>query len=346
MMAWLSIPGCDRKVSSDRERDRAPPRGGKNTSDSRQRRVSSVVTSYQRTMARPNYSGEKRRKELEKQRKKEEKKKRKLENASALRHRRWCGRRRRDRLRRASYGRIAELSSGLAEQDFIDLIHARHFRLFTSGGCLALEHEVHALDLPGFGRSDGPSEVQSVPQLADSILAWMSAVGIQQCHLVANSLGCEIVAHLAIKAPDRSPPCFDWARSIRKPLPVRSDHEAASSCAPRAHPTLDELELRFFPRRPSQSDWHHARDFATTSRQLRNISSCVLVNTAGEPPPRRSGTGDAEGSYSPPQHYISTALSGRIQAAGEGVVTRVNPGSRDVRCASGAGSRSALVSSG
>jgi hypothetical protein len=34
-------------------------------------------------MARPNYSGEKRRKELEKQRKKAEKKRRKLENASA-----------------------------------------------------------------------------------------------------------------------------------------------------------------------------------------------------------------------------------------------------------------------
>ena len=35
------------------------------------------------TMARPNYSGEKRRKELEKQKKKEEKKQRKLDNASA-----------------------------------------------------------------------------------------------------------------------------------------------------------------------------------------------------------------------------------------------------------------------
>ncbi len=34
-------------------------------------------------MARPNYSGEKRRKELEKQKKKEEKKRRKLENASS-----------------------------------------------------------------------------------------------------------------------------------------------------------------------------------------------------------------------------------------------------------------------
>ena len=34
-------------------------------------------------MARPNYSGEKRRKELEKQKKKEEKKRRKLEHASS-----------------------------------------------------------------------------------------------------------------------------------------------------------------------------------------------------------------------------------------------------------------------
>jgi hypothetical protein len=34
-------------------------------------------------MARPNYSGEKRRKELEKQKKKEEKKQRKLQHASA-----------------------------------------------------------------------------------------------------------------------------------------------------------------------------------------------------------------------------------------------------------------------
>ena len=43
-------------------------------------RLNLLVCSH--TMARPNYSGEKRRKELEKQKKKEEKKRRKLENAS------------------------------------------------------------------------------------------------------------------------------------------------------------------------------------------------------------------------------------------------------------------------
>lgn len=69
--------------------------------------------------------------------------------------------------------------------------------------CIAVDHEAHALDLPGSGRSEGPSAVQTIPQLADWITAWMAEVGIQQCHLVANSLGCEIVAHLAINACDQ-----------------------------------------------------------------------------------------------------------------------------------------------
>jgi len=69
--------------------------------------------------------------------------------------------------------------------------------------CISREHEVYALDLPGFGRSEGPSEVLSVPQLADWVIAWMSVTGIHQCHLVSNSLGCEIAAHVAVKAPQR-----------------------------------------------------------------------------------------------------------------------------------------------
>ena len=69
--------------------------------------------------------------------------------------------------------------------------------------CVAAEHEVHAVDLPGFGRSDRPQEILSVGELADAVLAWMSAVGIQRCHLIGNSLGCEVAAHIAVKAPDR-----------------------------------------------------------------------------------------------------------------------------------------------
>ena len=65
---------------------------------------------------------------------------------------------------------------------------------------IAEEHEVHALDLPGFGRSEGPAEVLTIPELATWVMAWMTAMGIRQCHVVANSLGCEICAQLAPSA--------------------------------------------------------------------------------------------------------------------------------------------------
>ncbi|MFN2475186.1 MAG: alpha/beta fold hydrolase [Chthoniobacterales bacterium] len=68
---------------------------------------------------------------------------------------------------------------------------------------MAEEHEVHALDLPGFGQSEGPSEVLTIPELAEWVIAWMTAMGIEQCHLVANSLGCEVCAQLAVEAPER-----------------------------------------------------------------------------------------------------------------------------------------------
>jgi 2-hydroxy-6-oxonona-2,4-dienedioate hydrolase len=69
--------------------------------------------------------------------------------------------------------------------------------------CLVERHEVHALDLPGFGRSEAPSHILSIPELADSVVGWLEAIGMRRCHLVANSLGCEIAAHVALKSPER-----------------------------------------------------------------------------------------------------------------------------------------------
>jgi pimeloyl-ACP methyl ester carboxylesterase len=69
--------------------------------------------------------------------------------------------------------------------------------------CLAERHEVHALDLPGFGRSEAPERILSIPELADAVVGWLEEVGMPHCHLVANSLGCEVAAHVAVKAPAR-----------------------------------------------------------------------------------------------------------------------------------------------
>ena len=68
--------------------------------------------------------------------------------------------------------------------------------------CLSADAEVHALDLPGFGRSSGPLRTPSIPDLADFVAAWLEAAGIGKCHLFGNSLGSQIVADLAARRPE------------------------------------------------------------------------------------------------------------------------------------------------
>lgn len=67
----------------------------------------------------------------------------------------------------------------------------------------AAGREVHAIDLPGFGRSEGPREVLSVAELADWTIEWMAASGFSRYHIIGNSLGCEVGAYVAAKAPER-----------------------------------------------------------------------------------------------------------------------------------------------
>lgn len=67
---------------------------------------------------------------------------------------------------------------------------------------LARDYAVLAPDLPGFGLSAKPRAVLSVPELADALAAWMEASGLRSAALVANSLGCQVVADLAARRPE------------------------------------------------------------------------------------------------------------------------------------------------
>ncbi len=62
---------------------------------------------------------------------------------------------------------------------------------------------VYALDLPGFGKSDKPARVLAVPELAASLLAWMDDAGLPDAHLLGNSFGCQVIAEVACRAPER-----------------------------------------------------------------------------------------------------------------------------------------------
>ncbi len=62
---------------------------------------------------------------------------------------------------------------------------------------------VFAPDLPGFGRSERPPRVLDVSGLSDALSAWMGEVGLERATLVGNSLGCQIIANLAVRHPGR-----------------------------------------------------------------------------------------------------------------------------------------------
>ncbi len=68
---------------------------------------------------------------------------------------------------------------------------------------LALHYRVYAPDLPGFGKSEGPPRTLDVAGLSDSLAAWMRAVHLESAVLVGNSVGCQIIADLALRHPER-----------------------------------------------------------------------------------------------------------------------------------------------
>lgn len=68
---------------------------------------------------------------------------------------------------------------------------------------LAPLYRVFAPDLPGFGKSGKPSRTLNVTELADALGAWMDAAGTGRAVLVGNSLGCQVIADMAARSPDR-----------------------------------------------------------------------------------------------------------------------------------------------
>ncbi|MDQ4128052.1 MAG: alpha/beta hydrolase [Actinomycetota bacterium] len=69
-------------------------------------------------------------------------------------------------------------------------------------GRLARYYRVYAPDLPGFGKSESPPDALDVPGLSGALCAWMEAMGLEGAVLVANSMGCQVVANLAVCRPE------------------------------------------------------------------------------------------------------------------------------------------------
>jgi 2-hydroxy-6-oxonona-2,4-dienedioate hydrolase len=68
---------------------------------------------------------------------------------------------------------------------------------------LTADFRIYVPDLPGFGDSGKPQKVLKVTELADWLADWMAAIGLQRGSLLGNSFGCQVIADLAARYPDR-----------------------------------------------------------------------------------------------------------------------------------------------
>ncbi|MGJ8562532.1 MAG: alpha/beta fold hydrolase [Alphaproteobacteria bacterium] len=67
---------------------------------------------------------------------------------------------------------------------------------------MAKDRFVVALDTPGYGKSDPPSERQSMTKLADALGDGISALGLKKVDLLGYHTGCYLATELAILRPD------------------------------------------------------------------------------------------------------------------------------------------------
>jgi pimeloyl-ACP methyl ester carboxylesterase/putative sterol carrier protein len=75
---------------------------------------------------------------------------------------------------------------------------------FTTVAALAPQHTVHALDLPGFGRSSKPARgAYDAPWFASAVERYMDAMEIERAHLIGNSMGGRVAIEVALGAPER-----------------------------------------------------------------------------------------------------------------------------------------------
>ncbi|WP_445442761.1 alpha/beta fold hydrolase [Clavibacter sp. km1a] len=69
---------------------------------------------------------------------------------------------------------------------------------------LSAHHELHSLDLPGFGWSDPVAGPTTLESLADALPAYLDAAGVRgPVAVVGNSLGGAVAMTLATRHPDR-----------------------------------------------------------------------------------------------------------------------------------------------
>jgi 2-hydroxy-6-oxonona-2,4-dienedioate hydrolase len=100
----------------------------------------------------------------------------------------------------------SRVSSELPDAPIVILVHGlvvSSSYMMPTAELLAKHYQVYAPDFPGYGKSDKPQHTLELPELAESLLKWMDAVGIERATMLGNSFGCQIIAEFAVRYGDR-----------------------------------------------------------------------------------------------------------------------------------------------
>ena len=152
--------------------------------------------------------------------------------------------------------------------------------------------DIHALDLPGHGKSSGHGE-QSLPDYADRVVEWMDAVSMPRAVFAGHSMGGGIALDLAIRSPHRTAGIALISSGARLPIqPELIEYASNPSTFPSAieilrerafsgtvNPRLAELTMRRLGEiRPSvlHNDYLACADFDVTDK-LEEITRPALV---------------------------------------------------------------------
>ncbi|MDX6581394.1 MAG: hypothetical protein QOI10_578 [Solirubrobacterales bacterium] len=103
-------------------------------------------------------------------------------------------------------GRVTTLISGSGPEQVICLhgLGSNKASFFETVAALSPEYTVHALDLPGFGRSAKPARgAYNAPWFAAAVEAYMDAMAIDRAHLIGNSMGGRVAIEVGLDAPER-----------------------------------------------------------------------------------------------------------------------------------------------
>ncbi len=92
------------------------------------------------------------------------------------------------------------------EENVIIFVHGLtvSYRYMRPVACEMVDsYRVYIPDLPGFGKSAKPVRALALDGLVDALVEWMDVVGVERAVFVGNSLGCQVLARLALQYPGR-----------------------------------------------------------------------------------------------------------------------------------------------